>query len=127
MNVPIEDVLNPHYEVELQSPISDFPKDITPEVRESYTGILMESLTHIKSFISSFGIRTADFFDQDTTMGAPLVESRERKIKKSRRIFQKGKPLKSHRQKEENRKEGRALQTSQRSHHLLVDERGRRL
>ena len=69
MNVPIEDVLNPLYDVEFQSLISDFPEDATPETKEVYTGILMESLTHIKNFISSFGVLTADFFNQDNAMG----------------------------------------------------------
>ena len=69
MNVPLEDVLNPLYEVELRPPTSDFPDDITPAQRESFTEILTASLKSIKSFMSSFGILTADFFAQDKTMG----------------------------------------------------------
>ena len=127
MNVPIEDVLNPLYEVELQSLISDFPEDATPETREVHTGILIESLTHIKFFMSSFGVGTADFFDQDTTMRVPFGGKSGEKGKGKSKDLPEGKPLKTRRQKEENRKAGRALQTSQRSHHLLVNQMDRRL
>ena len=72
MNVPLEDALNPLYEAELQSLISDFPEYATTESREVYTGILMESLKYIKNFMSSFGVIIADFFSQDKTMGNPV-------------------------------------------------------
>ena len=93
MNLPIEDVLNPLYEVELQSLISDFAEDITPETRKAYTEILLESLTHIKSFMSSFGVRTADFFDQDTTKGIPLGERSGKKGKGKSKGLPKGEAL----------------------------------
>ena len=70
MNVALEDVLNPLYEVELASYMSDFDKNLTPKEREreSHTEILTASLQTIKSFIS---ILTAQFFEQDNLRGAP--------------------------------------------------------
>ena len=56
MSLAIEDVLNPLYEVELQSFLDEFPDDMDPQARSSYEEILVDSLTNIKKFMSSFGV-----------------------------------------------------------------------
>ena len=68
MYLHIEDVLNPLYEVEfneLQSYVEDLPTEMHPEAKGKYTEILVDSLTNIKNFISSFGVTIQHFFDQD--------------------------------------------------------------
>ena len=69
MNVPLEDVLNPLYDVELESYLSDFPEDLSSSEREAHKEIITASLTSVKSFISGFGVITADFFQQDKAKG----------------------------------------------------------
>ena len=69
MNVPLQDVLNPLYEVELESYLSDFPENLSSSERETRKEIITASLTGVKSFISSFGVITAGFFQQDKTIG----------------------------------------------------------
>ena len=65
MYIEMEDVLDPLYQVELQSYVEDLPTEMTPEARSRYTEILVDSLTNIKNFISSFGVTIQDFFDQN--------------------------------------------------------------
>ena len=52
-----------------------------------------------------------------------LVNGQERKVKENRRVFEKEKPLKNHRLKEENHKERKALQINQRSQRLLANQK----
>ena len=64
MNVAIEAVLQPLYEIELKSYIDDLPEG-SEESKNSHKEILVDSLTNIKSFMSSYGVTVQDFFDQD--------------------------------------------------------------
>ena len=65
MSVPLEVLLQPLYEVELSSCIEDLPEDESEEVRASHKEILVDSLTNVRNFISSYGVIVRDFFDQD--------------------------------------------------------------
>ena len=70
INVPLEDILTPLCKVELESFISDFDVNLTPSERQSHMEeILTASLVTVKSFISSFGVEAADFFEQDKPKG----------------------------------------------------------
>ena len=71
MNVPIEEVLQPLCEVELQSYFDDLPEEATEEASAPYKEILVDSLTNIKSFMSSFGFTVQDFFNQDKKRFTP--------------------------------------------------------
>ena len=65
MNLGMEDVLYPLYEVELKSYLDEFSTDMDPQLRSHYEEILVDSLTNIKNFMSSFGATVQDFFNQD--------------------------------------------------------------
>ena len=93
MYVPLEEVLNPLYEVELQSFISDFPTDVTPEAEEAYKEILKDSLTHIKNLILCCGVTIEDLFTQDTTKGVMLGEKSGKKGKGKSKSLPKGESL----------------------------------
>ena len=92
MNVEIEDVLGPLYEVELQSYLDDLPTDMKPEARGPYTEILVDSLTNIKNFMSSFGVTIEDFFNQVNRGMVPSEKSGKKGKGKSKGL-PKGEPI----------------------------------
>ena len=65
MNVAMEAVLQPLYKIELQSYIDDLPEDEPEESKTSHKEILVDSLTNIKNFMSSFGVTVRDLLDQE--------------------------------------------------------------
>ena len=65
MSVPLEALLQPLYEVERDSYIADLPQDVSEETMASNKEIIVDTLTNVKNFISSYGVITRDFFDQD--------------------------------------------------------------
>ena len=65
MNVPIEALLQPLYEVERDAYFADLPQDTTEDVSALHKAIIVDSLTNVKNFMSSFGTVIKDFFDQD--------------------------------------------------------------
>ena len=65
MSVPLEALLQPLYEVERDSYIADLPQDESEETMASHKEIIVDTLTNVKNFISSYGVITRDFFDQD--------------------------------------------------------------
>ena len=65
MNVPLEDILQPLYEVERDAYIADLPQDESEETMACHKEIIVDTLTNVKNFTSSYGIITRDFFDQD--------------------------------------------------------------
>ena len=71
MYVALEDILNPLFEVERESLVSDLDENLTPTEKNDHTERLTASLQMIKTFFSSFGVVTAQFFEQDTTSGTP--------------------------------------------------------
>ena len=64
-NVSMEALLQPLYEVERDAYLADLPKDTTEDVLALHKAIIVDSLTNVKNFISSFGLTVRDFFDQD--------------------------------------------------------------
>ena len=65
MSVPLEALLQPLYEAECDSYIADLPQDVSEETMASNKEIIVDTLTNVKNFISSYGVITRDFFDQD--------------------------------------------------------------
>ena len=65
MQVSMEALLQPLYEVERDAYFADLPQDTTEDVRALHKAMIVDSLTNVKNFISSFGIVVKDFFDQD--------------------------------------------------------------
>ena len=65
MSLDTEQVLAPLHKVELESFLKDFPPTMDPNARSHYEEILVDSLTNIRNFISSFGRTVQDFLKQD--------------------------------------------------------------
>ena len=65
MSVPIEALLHPLYEAERDLYIADLPQGESEETMASHKEIIVDALTNVKNFISSYGVITRDFFDQD--------------------------------------------------------------
>ena len=65
MSVPLEALLQPLYEVERDSYFADLSQDESEETMASHKEIIVDTLTNVKNFISSYGLITRDFFDQD--------------------------------------------------------------
>ena len=65
MNVPLEAILHPLFEVERDAYFADIPQDVSDDVLALHKAIIVDSLTNVKNFISSFGVIVRDFFDQD--------------------------------------------------------------
>ena len=65
MHVSMEALLQPLYEVERDAYFADLPQDTTEDVTALHKAIIVDSLTNVKNFMSSFGIVVKDFFDQD--------------------------------------------------------------
>ena len=72
MNVAMEAVLQPLYKVEVQSYIDD----LAEELRASHTEIIVDSLTNIKNFMSSWGVTVQDFFDKDKKSFNPVEKGK---------------------------------------------------
>ena len=65
MDVPMEALLQPLYEAERDAYFADLPQDTTEDVTALHKAIIVDSLTNVKNFMSSFGVVVKDFFDQD--------------------------------------------------------------
>ena len=63
MNVPIEALLQPLYEEEKAAYFADISQDIPEDVSGLHKEIIVDSLTNVKNFMSSFGLIVKDFFD----------------------------------------------------------------
>ena len=63
MNVPIEALLQPLYEEEKAAYFADLPQDTPEDVSALHKAIIIDSLTNVKNFMSSFGLIVQDFFD----------------------------------------------------------------
>ena len=63
MNVPIEALLQPLYEEEKAAYFADLPQDTPEDVSALHKAIIIDSLTNVKNFMSSFGLIVKDFFD----------------------------------------------------------------
>ena len=75
MSVPLEALLQPLYEVERELYIADLPQGESEETMASHKEIIVDTLTNVKNFISSYGVITRDFFDQDKnrfTLNTPI-------------------------------------------------------
>ena len=65
MYVSMEALLGQLFEVERDAYFADLPKDTAEDVTALHKEIIVDSLTNVKNFMSSFGIVVKDFFDQD--------------------------------------------------------------
>ena len=65
MSLETEQILAPLYKAELQSFLKDFSSTMDPQAKSHYEENLVDSLTNIRNFISSFGRTVQDFFKQD--------------------------------------------------------------
>ena len=65
MQVSMEAILGKLLEVERDAYFADLPQDTTEDVTALHKAIIVDSLTNVKNFMSSFGISVKDFFDQD--------------------------------------------------------------
>ena len=65
MQVSMEALLGKLLEVERDAYFADLPQDTTEDVTALHKAIIVDSLTNVKNFMSSFGISVKDFFDQD--------------------------------------------------------------
>ena len=65
MQVSMEALLGKLLEVERDAYFADLPQDATEDVTALHKAIIVDSLTNVKNFMSSFGLSVKDFFDQD--------------------------------------------------------------
>ena len=65
MNVAMEAILGKLLEVERDAYFADLPPDTPEDVMVLHKAIIVDSLTNVKNFMSSFGVNVRDFFDQD--------------------------------------------------------------
>ena len=65
MEVSMEALLGKLLEVERDAYFADLPQDVTEDVTALHKAIIVDSLTNVKNFMSSFGLSVKDFFDQD--------------------------------------------------------------
>ena len=63
--VSMEALLGKLLEVERDAYFADLPQDATEDVTALHKAIIVDSLTNVKNFMSSFGLSVKDFFDQD--------------------------------------------------------------
>ena len=75
MHISLEALLKPLYEAERDAYFADLPQDATEEVTALHKAIIVDSLTNVKNFMSSFGIVVKDFFDQDKILYTELLKS----------------------------------------------------
>ena len=76
MNLAMEAVLQPLYKVELQSWIEDLAEEESEELKASHTEIIIDSLTNVKNFISSWGFTMRDFFEKDKRSFNPVEKGK---------------------------------------------------
>ena len=65
MNVSMEALLGKLFEVERDAYFADLPQGTAEDVTTLHKAIIVDSLTNVKNFMSSFGVSVRDFFDQD--------------------------------------------------------------
>ena len=65
MQISMEALLGKLLEVERDAYFADLPQDATEDVTALHKAIIVDSLTNVKNFMSSFGLSVKDFFDQD--------------------------------------------------------------
>ena len=65
MNVSLEAILGRLLEVEKDAYFADLSPDAPEDVTALHKAIIVDSLTNVKNFMSSFGVSVRDFFDQD--------------------------------------------------------------
>ena len=75
ISVALEAALQPLYEVELKSYLADLPEG-SEEERHAHKEILVDSLTNIKNFVSSWGVTIQDFFTIDRKRLDPDVKGK---------------------------------------------------
>ena len=63
MNIPIEALIQPLYEEEKAAYFADLSQDTPEDVVALHKAIIIDSLTNVKNFMSSFGLIVKDFFD----------------------------------------------------------------
>ena len=68
MNVPLQDILRPLYDVELGSIMAEF-NDLPPNERKASGERAALALRTIRKFVSSFGTMVVRFFEQDKPGG----------------------------------------------------------
>ena len=64
-NIAMELFLTTLLEVERDAYFADLPPDTPEDVMTLHKAIIVDSLTNVKNYISSFGVCIRDFFDQD--------------------------------------------------------------
>ena len=65
MNIALEALLQPLYEEERKAYFEDLPPDTPEDVLALHKEIIVDSLTNVKNFMTSFGLMVKDFFDTD--------------------------------------------------------------
>ena len=65
MHVSMEALLGKLFEEEREAYFADLSPDAPEEVTTLHKAIIVDSLTNVKNFMSSFGVSVRDFFDQD--------------------------------------------------------------
>ena len=65
MNIAMEALLGRLFEVERDAYFADLSPDAPEDVTVLHKAIIVDSLTNVKNYMSSFGISVRDFFDQD--------------------------------------------------------------
>ena len=65
MNVSLEALLQPLYEEERKAYFEDLPPDTPEDVVALHKEIIVDSLTNVKNFMTSFGVSVKDFFDPE--------------------------------------------------------------
>ena len=63
--VAMEALLGSLFEVERDAYFADLSPDTPEDVTALHKAIIVDSLTNVKNYISSFGVNVRDFFDQD--------------------------------------------------------------
>ena len=65
MSISLEAILEKLLEAEREAYFADLDPDAPEEVTTLHKAIIVDSLTNVKNFMSSFGVSVRDFFDQD--------------------------------------------------------------
>ena len=65
MNISMEAILEKLFEVDRDAYFADLDQDAPEDVTTLHKAIIVDSLTNVKNFMSSFGVSVRDFFDQD--------------------------------------------------------------
>ena len=65
MNISMEALLGSLFEVERDAYFADLSPDAPEDVTVLHKAIIVDSLTNVKNYMSSFGVSVRDFFNQD--------------------------------------------------------------